>query len=406
MAGRSSLRLVAGSGSAAAAVPVPSAAEPSRPPTAGFPTTGSAGGGRLAGDDQPRRSPGPPCSSSPGEPGAMALERIEPDGAAVGRSTSPTRASPGSRAAPAAASSRRPATAARSSSDPTAGTAPSLAAGSSRRSWRRPRSPGRSPSGRWTRTGEGIAAMAADFRAGAQLRRRRRRRCQRVGARITDPASRRTVRRRPGSARLVVLTRERRRRGRASLSSTRPTGPADRRTRSGRTRSVVRTSAGAARIAGPGGVGRRGDARGRRGAVDGPIELRPAEAVAGRSRRRTASAVIEPAAIPTEAAAWPGSRCPSPAIGWRSSGRTPTATARRVDVHTAADGWREARSIALPAGRAGRWSPGCRDAGSQAGQAVTGSRTPKIETCASSGSITPKIFWRASRWTHESQLSK
>jgi hypothetical protein len=30
----------------------------------------------------------------------------------------------------------------------------------------------------------------------------------------------------------------------------------------------------------------------------------------------------------------------------------------------------------------------------------------KIETCASSGSITPKIFWSARRWTQEPQLSK
>jgi hypothetical protein len=30
----------------------------------------------------------------------------------------------------------------------------------------------------------------------------------------------------------------------------------------------------------------------------------------------------------------------------------------------------------------------------------------KIETCASSGSITPKIFCSARRWTHDPQLSK
>ena len=40
------------------------------------------------------------------------------------------------------------------------------------------------------------------------------------------------------------------------------------------------------------------------------------------------------------------------------------------------------------------------------GQAVTASAAAKIETCASSGSITPKTFWSARRWTHDPQLSK
>ena len=35
------------------------------------------------------------------------------------------------------------------------------------------------------------------------------------------------------------------------------------------------------------------------------------------------------------------------------------------------------------------------------GQAVTASAAAKIETCASSGSITPKTFWSARRWTHD-----
>ena len=56
---------------------------------------------------------------------------------------------------------------------------------------------------------------------------------------------------------------------------------------------------------------------------------------------------------------------------------------------------------------AGRLGAGT--AGSRAGPGQA--RAPaadalKIETCASSGSITPKIFWSARRWTHEPQLSK
>ena len=39
-------------------------------------------------------------------------------------------------------------------------------------------------------------------------------------------------------------------------------------------------------------------------------------------------------------------------------------------------------------------------------QAETRSEAAKIETCASSGSITPKTFWRVRRWTHDPQLSK
>ena len=41
-----------------------------------------------------------------------------------------------------------------------------------------------------------------------------------------------------------------------------------------------------------------------------------------------------------------------------------------------------------------------------ASQAETGSAAAKIETWASSGSITPKTFWRVRRWTHDPQLSK
>ena len=39
-------------------------------------------------------------------------------------------------------------------------------------------------------------------------------------------------------------------------------------------------------------------------------------------------------------------------------------------------------------------------------QAETGSAAAKMDTCASSGSMTPKTFWRVRRWTHEPQLSK
>ena len=47
--------------------------------------------------------------------------------------------------------------------------------------------------------------------------------------------------------------------------------------------------------------------------------------------------------------------------------------------------------------------PRCAVSGSQA---ETGSAAAKIETCASSGSITPNTFWRVRRWTHDPQLSK
>jgi hypothetical protein len=40
------------------------------------------------------------------------------------------------------------------------------------------------------------------------------------------------------------------------------------------------------------------------------------------------------------------------------------------------------------------------------GQAVTGCGALKIETWASSGSMTVMIFWSARRWTHDPQLSK
>ena len=40
------------------------------------------------------------------------------------------------------------------------------------------------------------------------------------------------------------------------------------------------------------------------------------------------------------------------------------------------------------------------------GQAGAGACAAKIETCASSGSMTPKIFWSVRRWTQLDQLSK
>ena len=40
-----------------------------------------------------------------------------------------------------------------------------------------------------------------------------------------------------------------------------------------------------------------------------------------------------------------------------------------------------------------------------AAQAGTGG-ADRIETCASSGSITPRIFWTVRMWTQEPQLSK
>ena len=56
-------------------------------------------------------------------------------------------------------------------------------------------------------------------------------------------------------------------------------------------------------------------------------------------------------------------------------------------------------------GRLAQIASGTPDA-SPAQEVGTGSTAEKIETCASSGSITPITFWSVRRWTHEPQLSK
>ena len=63
-------------------------------------------------------------------------------------------------------------------------------------------------------------------------------------------------------------------------------------------------------------------------------------------------------------------------------------------------GHAEARRSAGPAGS------GLPGPAGPAAQAVTGCPAEKIDTCDSSGSMTPKTFWSVSRWTHEPQLSK
>ncbi len=60
------------------------------------------------------------------------------------------------------------------------------------------------------------------------------------------------------------------------------------------------------------------------------------------------------------------------------------------------------RSRATPAGAA----PGAPWLAPREPQLATGVPEAKIETWASSGSITPKTFCRDRRWTHDPQLSK
>ena len=95
------------------------------------------------------------------------------------------------------------------------------------------------------------------------------------------------------------------------------------------------------------------------------------------------------------------------AVAWAAEDGSVT-----LAVHDGRSDWRRVAPAGRSTRRAARWSPGCaegrgaaRTAGAR-GQAVTASAAAKIETWASSGSITPKTFWRVRRWTHDPQLSK
>ena len=81
-----------------------------------------------------------------------------------------------------------------------------------------------------------------------------------------------------------------------------------------------------------------------------------------------------------------------------------------VAVHERAAGWRRVREprSGQGRGRGGGLAALTPDrASGRRDQAVgTGSGAAKIETWASSGSMTPKTFWRVRRWTHDPQVSK
>ncbi len=331
---------------------MPSAAEPSRPPTAGFPTASSP-----AAADSPATTSPPPAGPAllllSGNPGAMALERIEPDG----RRSELDLPDPGVAWVSGGPGGRIVATTADGRlfvADP-GGTAPA---------WRQVRPAGLGgvrlagplAFGTLDPDGEGIAAVAADFRAGAQLD-------LVVVAVANGSASRITVRRPPDGAppvwagsRIVVLTRERQDRPGVTLVD-----PTDGAVTDGPGPAGPGASSGPAWGGGIAALAASADGAtiALAGAVDGPIELRPAEAwLAGRSS--AASAVIEPAADPdgSRGLAWLALSVPGDRLAVVRTDAD--GAARRVDVYTAADGWREARSIALPAS-AGRavvaWLP-------------------------------------------------
>ena len=104
-------------------------------------------------------------------------------------------------------------------------------------------------------------------------------------------------------------------------------------------------------------------------------------------------------------------------VAWAGQGGAVT-----LAIHDARADWRRvakpppgpgdgARRVALAAPTGGAPGQPRRRAGPSApgplrSQAVTGSAAAKMETWASSGSITPKTFWRVRRWTHDPQLSK
>ncbi len=328
---------------------VPSAAGPSRPPPATSPPAVADSPATV------RPSPGVPALLLlSGNPGAMALERIAPDGHRSGLALPDPAVAwvsggPGGRIVVTTADGRL------FVADASSGSAPV---------WRRIRPAGLGTGrlagplafGTLDPDGKRVAVVAADYRTGARL--------DLVVVAVADgAASRFTVRRPPDGAppawagsRLIVLTRERQDRPGVTLID-----PANGAVTDGPGPAAGGASPGPAWSGGIAALAASADGAtvALAGAVDGPIELRPAEAwLAGRSS--AASAVIEPATDPdgSRGLAW---LALSAAGDQLAVVRTDAdGAARRVDVYTAADGWRGARSIALPAG-AGRavvaWLP-------------------------------------------------
>ena len=93
------------------------------------------------------------------------------------------------------------------------------------------------------------------------------------------------------------------------------------------------------------------------------------------------------------------------AVAWLEAGGT-----IRITCYEAAREWQPIVGTARGRGRRSRdrlvpLTPSSADAVDQA-VGIASAVVAKIETWASSGSITPMTFWRVRRWTHDPQLSK